>query len=615
MKSIVLSDFLGADFTSSEGEVDARRSPQCVNMTAGKAGRPQLRTGYMNAVEQGYDIDRQTLSASIGQAQGMHFHGDTLILHTGRLYAAFSPNETSGLLRHNGKTFISGEGSRRSASFFMNGKTYILDGSKYICYDDQNGFAEVEGFIPTTSIGRKPNGGGTSFEPVNMLTRWRKNSFSADGTSKVFILDGKADASKTASATVAGQAVEVTVSGNKATFATAPADDKGVDSVVITFCAAGEGKRQSIEKCAICSVFGAGNPTRVFVSGNADEPATDWHSGLYMPDYFPDTSYTRIGTQDTAILGYLKQYGAQIIVKEENDGQSGLFMRNAQIVNQTLADGSETESTIFTISEGAQGIGAVAFGTVGEAGGYPVFLSGRGLMHPRTDSVTNQQSLKNMSVNINGKLLGEELKDVRMTCAADKLILGVNGRVYIAKTDSEGDRGFEWFYWENIPTQAMAAHAGQLYFADEKGVYVQMSEQKQGMGAYNDLGQPIVGEWWSPVLDGGEPLREKTLSAAGTGVSFKPFLRTRAKLLIRTDKQTERSLGEYFGDIFSFADIDFNRFTFSTNDIAQVGRSERKVRKAESFQIGIRHDSKNDCFGLLGMTVSFSVGKYIKRHI
>ena len=46
-----------------------------------------------------------------------------------------------------------------------------------------------EGFVPTTSIGRKPAGGGSVHEDVNLLSDRRINTFLADGTSKAFFLD------------------------------------------------------------------------------------------------------------------------------------------------------------------------------------------------------------------------------------------------------------------------------------------------------------------------------------------------------------------------------------------------------------------------------------------
>lgn len=83
-----------------------------------------------------------------------------------------------------------------------------------------------------------------------------------------------------------------------------------------------------IEHCCTYSTFGVGNDTRVFVSGNAEHPNRDWQSATYNPEYFPDTGYTDLGSSNTAIMGYMKQYDSLIVVKEQSD-ETGLFMRTA----------------------------------------------------------------------------------------------------------------------------------------------------------------------------------------------------------------------------------------------------------------------------------------------
>lgn len=615
-KSIVIKNFLGVDFTSAETETDARRSPSSVNMISNLSGRPELRTGYDLIIDTEHDIDKTQYSEHLGKVKGIHFHADKMILHSGNMYIAYVEDEVTKIYRFDNAVFVLGKNSDNSSSFFMNGCTYLLDGTRYVSYDGDV-FSEVEGFIPTTSIGRKPSGGGTSLEAVNMLTMKRINSFTADGISTEYVLDGDVDITKEITAKVGGVEKQVTVNKNKVTFSEAPPEDNGIDSVVITFTATGENKRGIVEKCKICSVFGAGNPTRVFISGNSDKPATDWYSGLYDATYFPDNTYTEIGTPDTQIMGYLKQYGDQIIVKKDEDGRAGLFLRKAQTETVQLPDGSEIENSFFTVSEGLQGTGAIARGIFADAGGFPLFLSRNGLLTLTSNSVTNQQNLKNMSVHINKKLLGE--KGLENACCAvfeNKFALGINGNVYVAITDEVSSDGFEWFFWDNMPAQVMTGHGGKLYFASTgTDVYRTKTVRDDGMNAYSDLGEPIYAEWWSPVFDGGAPMHEKTINARGTGVIFKPDLRTSAKLFIHTDKHPILEMGEYYGDIFNFNDINFNRFTFKSGDISQVGISRQKIRNIHSFQIGVKHDGNLDSFGLLSMTINYTIGKQIKKEI
>ena len=600
---IVFNDFLGVDFTSSETEVDARRSPNCVNMIADNTGRPRLRDGFSKIISQ--NIDKTLFSQYIGDAKGIFFHGETLILHTGRLFIAYEKGE-DGKYTYNGKYFISGENSGRSSSFYMNEKTYFLDGAKYFSYDGE--FCEVEGFIPTTSVGRTPGGAGTAFEAVNLLTRKRINSFTADGNSKEFILDGTPEGEVTVK--ICGVSTDnYTVTKNKVVFEEAPESDSGVDSVIVTFTASGEDKRSMIEKSNICCVFGQGNPSRVFVAGNPDCPATDFYSAVYDPTYFADTSYTKIGTEDSAIMGYLKQYGDLIIVKEEKDGRGGLFKREAKSLSVQNDDGSKKDALVFTVSEGAQGTGAAARGVILNAGGYPLYLSQRGLISLTTNSVTNQQSLKNMSSLINARLLRE--KGLEKACCAEylnRLAIGINGNVYVAVTDSESSLGFEWFFWNGINATAMTGHDGKLYFAgSEAEIYRMNDKNTDGSGSYNDCGKPILAEWWSVVTDCSYPLTKKNINRIGTGIVFKPEARMSSKLYIRTDRDPEIELSEFIGDMLDFWDVDFNRFSFLADDLSKTAASKKTVKNVEAFQLGVKHNSLNDGLGILKLTADYTL--------
>ena len=82
----------------------------------------------------------------------------------------------------------SGMNPRRSQSFIYQNLFYIKDGLNYLVYDGNN-ISEVEGYIPITSISRKPTGGGTIYDGVNMLSKYRKNSFCSDGKSTLYDCD------------------------------------------------------------------------------------------------------------------------------------------------------------------------------------------------------------------------------------------------------------------------------------------------------------------------------------------------------------------------------------------------------------------------------------------
>lgn len=601
-KTIELRSFLGVDFANEKTEVDKRRSPWAPNMTADIAGRPEVRPGYETLL----DTEDERIN-------GIHFYGDVMILHHGTEYTVVKTDENGNYTLGKYPISIAGRNDALSQSFYMNGKTYILDGKTYTAFDGEE-FSEPAGYIPTTTIARKPAGGGESYESVNMLTAYRKNSFTADGESKTYQLDGKPIVSGSVRIWIDGtektSGFSVNATAGTVTFTTAPEDDGGVDSVVIQF-AVTESSRETIEKCTTCTLFGLGNDTRVFVTGNADHKNVDYMSGLYDPTYFPDTGYTKIGADDTAIMGYLKQYGALIIVKESQGGRGGLFLRQA--VQQD--DGS----ALFSVAEGIQDVGAISRAAFASVNGDPVFLTENGIFGMATNSVTNQTCVQNRSWYVNPRLTKEENPENACACVYGKyLIVAINGHMYVANSEATnsnktGTYGYEWYYWTGIPVRVMREHEGRLFIGTEEGHLRRLKDiETDGVHAYSDDGAGIEAMWTTPILDGGSFMRFKTISKKGVGILAKPYSRSSGEIFFTTDKVLELGTKTYTLDILSFDDVDFNRFTFNMRDDPKVCVSPKKLRKVLSFQMGVRHSAPNEGFGILAMMITYSLGKFTK---
>ena len=184
-----------------------------------------------------------------------------------------------------------GMNPKRSQSFIYNNILYIKDGINYLEYNGEE-CKMVEGYIPTTSISRKPEGGGTQYQDINLLTGYRKNTFCADGTSKEYYLDTtEIETGKTRCWIDGVETKAFTVNTLKGciTFTTAPNEPNtdGQDNVIIQFCKTIPGYRERITKCTILEPF----DNRVFFAGNQDYPNTLFHSSLEKGRYVSDTDY------------------------------------------------------------------------------------------------------------------------------------------------------------------------------------------------------------------------------------------------------------------------------------------------------------------------------------
>ena len=590
--SMQFTQFLGVDFANEETKVDVRRSPWAPNITADLAGMPETRVGY------------ETTNTYSAQINGLHVYHDSLLVHAG-----------TGLYNGNELVF-NGLANAKSVSFVMNGILYLLDGSGYYSYDGTIAGA-VAGFVPTTTIGRMPTGGGTTLEAVNLLTPRRKNSFTTDGTATVFQLDATELDDSAVIVHVGGVAQESTAytvdrAAGTVTFVTAPPDDAGVDSVVIEFSKTIAGYRARIEGCTICATYGLGSDSRVFVSGNPAHKNTDWQSGLYDPTYFPDLGYTRVGSENTAIMGYLKQYESMIIVKEQDDRDTGLYLRTAELQSDGTA--------IFPVKEGIAGVGAVSKHCFVSLQGDQMFLGRDGVFGLDSNSVTNQRSVQLRSWYVNPRLVAEENMQNAVACAWGRFYaLFVNDHAYIANREATngnptGSYGYEWYYWEDLPCRVAACVHGRLYLGGTDGKLRRMKRETEcGMQAYSDDGAGIVAMWTTPLLDGGNFLREKTISKKGTGIEAKPYTRSSGEIFFTTDKTFRKVSREYTLDVLDFDDVDFNRFTFNTRDNPRVIISPKKFRKVLQFQMGVRHTAPNEGFGVLKMMISFTLGNLTRR--
>lgn len=93
------------------------------------------------------------------------------------VYALSTPGTNGFLFKFGGELYASG----------ANGIYHINRGDQ----KEDAKYEWITPFVPTTTIGRKPSGGGTTYQDVNMLSDYRKNSFLCDGVSNVFYLDAK----------------------------------------------------------------------------------------------------------------------------------------------------------------------------------------------------------------------------------------------------------------------------------------------------------------------------------------------------------------------------------------------------------------------------------------
>ena len=610
------TQFRGVDFSTDPTQVADYRSPYALNLISDLAGFPEKRVGWRKILDTGKRING-IHHAVFASGASMRF------VHAGNTLYTWDESNASHT------AICETMADNRSVAFAHGGKMYIMDGNKYRVVAEADGVytvADVEDgevFVPTTTIAADPSGGGTPFEAVNMLTGKRINSFFSNGTSKDYFLDTQ-NIDAVTKVVVNGEEKDdytVDLAAGKVSLSAAPADSKGVDNVVIHFTANVEGYADRVNKCTIFAFFGFNNDNRIFISGNPEYPNWDWQSGLDDPTYFPDTGYTKVGSDTSAIMGYLKQYNSLTIVKADNEQDAEVFLRTAQMED----DGT----VIFPIQQGIKGVGAIskyAFATLRDD---PLFLAREGVFAIASTSVQLERTVQDRSYFVNPVLTTEAgLSEAVAAVWNGYYILCVNGRAYVAdsrKRTAQSGTGasysesgsyvqysYEWYYWQNIPARVIREFEGELYFGTADGYICKFNTDISTMAKYNDDGAPILARWATKMDDYGSIVRRKTLTKKGCGVMIKPYTRSSVTVYTSTDRTHEAKIQYAAMDILDFSDIDFSRFTFNTLDTPQVVPFNKKVKKFIVLQLIFENNVKDEGFGIYGVQTQFAIGGYVK---
>lgn len=624
IRSTIYATFRGADFSTDPSLVEKYRSPLCTNIVADGGGMPQKRDGWRVV---------HTLS---GRINGLHsgiFNGEAkLLCHAGtKLYLWTEAGEPAELL--------TGLPDHKSRSVYLREKLWIVTGGGYFVYDGTTArrVSAADAYVPTTTITRMPTGGGVSYEDVNMMTPYRKNGFQTDGTAVTFTLDGDIDETGEVKAWIWGEettAFTVDRENGTVTFTTAPAAPEAgqEDGLVVQFPHTVEGYTDRIDKCTVISTYGYGTNDRVVLTGNPDLPNQDWISGIGDPTYIPDLSYSTVGSESTAILGYCRLGSYQGIVKSDDGKDSTIFLRRAEITDGEAA---------FPLQQAIAGVGAVSAGSFASLLDDPLFLSRNGIYAIASNSITSEKICQGRSFYVNARLTEESgLNEAEAVIWNGMYLLALpNGHVYAMdgrqnksyKSASLGDFVYECYYFENVPARVwMCLRSGteeSLYFGTEDGRICKVNSDITTMDRYSDGGTRIEGSqaiqdgqaidavWATRYDDDGTPAILKTMLKRGCCVTIKPYARSSGTVYFRSDRTsgTEREVAKKQMDILDFSDIDFERFTFNTDDSPQEIFLNRKVKNYKRLQIIARNSEVNEGFGIFQITKHYVTGNYAKR--
>ena len=629
LKTTRYSGFFGVDFSQDPSLVERRRSPMAINLISDNGGNPVKRLGWRSL----FQLESPVHNIWYGEISG----NEMIVCHAGsKIYKIDEGNNEATVI----KSDVSNIGG---CGFFFRvgdaGKLFILTGGEYLVYDGETVSDVTESaYIPTIVISKNPDGGGTIYESVNLLQSKRSESFLGNATARDYYLsandidesevsvrvqnsDGWSNLSEGSDYTVDRELGKVSFTSPQVPVIA------GQDNVIITYSKTVSGYSERIKKCTIYAIYGYNASNRVFLSGNEDYKAQDWYSAVYDPTYFPDANYSVIGTSDTAIMGYSKIAEYLAVVKEDNQQDTTVFFRHGDMYDGTM---------VFPVNPGVAGIGAISKGCFVNLGDEPLFLSRRGIYALASTLLSSKYVTRNRSFFVDKKLTVEDEISRAVACEWEGYyLLAVNGRVYILDgrrktSDSFGNSDFlyEAYYWENVPAVCFLSVGGKLYFGTADGRICKFNTDVSGMARFNDDGEyvnvggevryvsggfPIVAAWATPndADDGVQYF--KTLNKKGCLAVLSPMTRSSCECFFVTDGNPEELVTSDTFDIFDWEDIDFERFTFSTNVAPREIYFNKKKKKYKRLQIVIRNSTLNEGFGIHEIVKTYSVGNFSKN--
>lgn len=587
------SNFRGVDFTNDPAIVDLTRSPDALNVWRNYGDEQgnciETRPGY-----------RKIYQFTGGRFNGIHIYNSKAIVHIGTtLYLWINFPSTPG--ENDISVLKTGMNNTKSAYVIFSDKLYILDGLNYLVYDgDTLQNVSNNSYIPTTTIGRSPLGGGEMNEDVNILSEFRINTFLADGTSKDYYLDAQN----------INSVVEVKVNDNvttdytvnttagKITFTNAPEKPNltGIDNVSIKFKKQVEGYADRVNKCSKMINF----DNRIFFTGNKTFKNALFHCSLQNPSYISDLDYYQDGTDESAIKDIVVGNNILWVLKEPNQQNETIFYHTSLDVSGY--------GKVYPMQQGN-----VSTGCYSCAINYSddiVFLSKHGL-EGITGDINKEQLLTHRSSLIDSKLTNSSNYDIAtMTEWEGYLLILVNNKIYLGDMRQlwQGVSGYEyeWYYWDlNQNVTILKEYKGKLYIGAEDGsVFV--------LEGTNDNGNIINSYWTTPMDDFGYGNHLKTTNKRGGVAKIKTIPNGIIKIAEKTNKKDERFIVSKTATGFDYTNIDYSHFAYTTTNDSYIVY-KIKEKKFINLSMKFYSDELNKPFGIYEAIIEGFVGGYVKR--
>lgn len=486
-KRLVLEDFRGVDFSSSQMNVNPKRATQMLNMI-NEYGVNKKRNGWrevfriLDAKDENDANDTNDTKDEPLPINGIFVYRISnalrhIIIHAGARFFRIIEDtdgysEPEDITENGEQAKVTKENlrSQRSQAFFNNQKCYIIGCGDYLVYGKwSNGNYELrrvygneDTYIPTTTISIDDDSIATdkvrsSLDDINYLNPRRKNTMvggplpGGEVNSRTWTVDSqkiKAESKVVVKVTTLVEGIEQTqkyeAEGNNIanvgsidratgkitlTIDTTPPIE-GQANIEVEFDPGTEDLSNNITNCNFGILFGVnGNTDRLFLSGNSDHKNIDYFSEQDDYTYFSPTNTAAMGSDAYSVVGYSRLSDSTLVIyKEENTQDACIFYR--QGAQSTVYDDDgvfQEERVYFPTTAGSIGEAVVSRHASANFSGDTLILSRNGVFGVVLGSnvATNERYTRERSRLINEKLC-------RHNDLSEAVAIVYNNRYYLA---------------------------------------------------------------------------------------------------------------------------------------------------------------------------------------
>lgn len=482
--------------------------------------------------------------------------------------------------------------------FEFNKALYFINGHEYKKWDGTQMYNLVGyGYEPKIKISTTPAGVGTDYEPINLISDFRKVSYSGDGTTATYYLPEKDITMYANDIWIDGTSTNAwTYNGTNGTITFTDPPAQGVDNVLIRYKKNNTTTSDNIVKNYYCQKYGLASDTRVFMYGNPNAKNRIYYSdlgnGVPNVTYFPATNFIDVGSSNEYVTDISRQYDRLIISKESET----YYATYEQIV-----DSSNNTIVTFPTYPLNSSHGMVAKGQGQLLDNYVTTIDSSIVQWVNTQS-RDERNAEIVSQRVQEWLNGKDLtKAVTMDYQELKEYwLAVDREVLIY------NYGNSTFYLLELPivVKTLFDYGGDIYVGSQYGKLVKFDDST--MFGENT----IKAEWHSGYYDFDAEYKRKTMRRVW--LTLKPWFRTSVVINYESDRNTGTDAKEVSSIRYAYGYINYTDWTYNTNYTVKPFRIKLKAKKFAFEKIILTNEKKDEKLTVNSIEIQKSYGGDVK---